>query len=172
MNDHVPALPTIRDPLVAKIAGFLVGIGLQVEVAAAPGETFLPGIRIQSGKVMIDEQRLLYPGDLLHEAGHLAMLPPSRRDHADGNMGDSGGIEMAAIAWSYAAAIHLGLSPEVVFHEAGYRGGSQAILENFAAGRYIGVPMLEWAELTATGKRAEALGVQAYPAMLRWLREE
>ena len=172
MNDPVTAPTAIRDPLVAKIAGFLVSIGLQVEVAAAPEATFLPGIHIKNGRVMIDEPRLLYPGDLLHEAGHLAMLPPSQRDRADGNMGDSGGIEMAAIAWSYAAAIHLGLPPEVVFHEAGYRGGSQAILENFAAGHYFGVPMLEWAGLTATGKRAEALGVQPYPAMLRWLREK
>ena len=54
------------------------------------------------------------------------MLPPSRRAHANENMGDDGGLEMAAIAWSYAAAIHLEIPPAVVFHEAGYRGGSKS----------------------------------------------
>jgi len=61
---------------------------------------------------MIDEARLLYPGDPLHGAGHLAM------PHSNGNMGDDADLKMAAIAWSYAAAIPLGV-PAVLFHEAG-----------------------------------------------------
>jgi hypothetical protein len=99
------------------------------------------------------------------------MLAPSQLICAGDNMDDDGGLEMAAIAWSYAASIQLGLPASVVFHEAGYRGGSEALLENFAAGRYIGVPLLEWAGMTATGERAEARGVQPYPSMLAWLRE-
>lgn len=166
------ALAMTRDPLIARIMEFLDGIGLKVEIAERLPKTFLPGISTKNGILTIDEPRLLYPGDLLHEAGHLAMLRPSDRIRADGNMGDDGGLEMAAIAWSYAAAIHLGISPAVVFHESGYKGGSQAILENFAAGRFIGVPLLEWAGLTVGEQRAKALGVPAYPAMLRWLREE
>jgi len=172
MNDPAPALSAIRDPLIARIVGFLVSLGLKVGIAPSPEPTFVPGIAVQNGILTIDEPKLLYPGDLLHEAGHLAMLQPSQRAQADGDVGDDGGQEMAAIAWSYAAAIHLGLPPEVVFHEAGYRGGSQSLIKNFAAGHYIGVPMLEWAGLTATGKRAKELGVEPYPAMRRWLREE
>jgi hypothetical protein len=171
MNDHVSALTSIRDPLVGRIVRFLVSIGLPVTILESPDPTFLPGIGIQNGTLTIDEPRLLYPGDLLHEAGHLAMLPPSQRSHAEGNMGDDAGLEMAAIAWSYAAAIHLDLPLEVVFHDAGYHGGSQAILKNFADGRYIGVPLLEWAGLTATQKRAQTLGVNPYPSMLHWLRK-
>ena len=87
-------------------------------------------------------------------------------------VGDDGGYEMGAMAWSYAAAIHLGISPSVVFHDAGYRGEARTLVENFGAGRYLGVPMLEWLGLTATGKNAKALGVQSYPKMLRWLRDE
>lgn len=78
---------------------------------------------------------------------------------------------MGAIAWSYAAALHLGLAPEIVFHAAGYRGGAESLCENFAAGRTVGVPILEWLGLAAGAKLAVERGVEAYPAMLRWLRE-
>lgn len=76
---------------------------------------------------------------------------------------------MAAIAWSWAAVIELGLEPGIVFHEHGYRGGSVALVENFSAGRYIGVPVLEWLGLTAGDERAGRLGVEPFPAMMRWL---
>ena len=88
---------------------------------------------------MVDERKLVHPGDLLHEAGHLAVLPAVQRGCAQNHVGEDAGLEMAAIAWSYAAARHLGIAPEVVFHEAGYRGGAESILENFAARQYIGL---------------------------------
>jgi hypothetical protein len=160
-----------RDPIIAKILEFLSSIGLQVTLGATSQQTFLPGIDIQNGVLMIDESKLLYPGDLLHEAGHLALLPSAERAQVNSDAGNDGGIEMAAIAWSYAAALHLGLSPDVVFHKNGYRGGSDAIIENFAAGRYIGVPLLEWAGLSISEKRAKELGIEPYPSMLHWLRE-
>lgn len=171
IEEHIAWSNTFCDPLVARIAGFLVSVGLKVGVATGLRHTFLPGISVQNGIMMIDEAGLFYPGDLLHEAGHLAMFPPSQRICAGDDMGDDGGLEMAAIAWSYAAAIHLDLPASVVFHEAGYRGGSGALVENFEAGRYIGVPLLEWAGLTATDERAKTQGVKPYPWMLSWLRE-
>lgn len=116
--------------------------------------------------------KLRYPGDLLHEAGHLAMLKPSEHRASGPDMGGDGGLEMGAIAWSYAAAAHLELSPEVVFHDNGYRGSSSAIIDNFAGRRYFGVPILEWLGLAADTKLAEKLGVKPYPSMIRWLREE
>lgn len=114
----------------------------------------------------------MYPGDLLHEAGHLALLEPGEKWVTEGSMGDNGGYEMGAIAWSYAAAVHLGLAPDVVFHDSGYRGPAEAIRENFAAGRYLGVPILQWLGLAVDTKTAPTLGVEPYPAMIRWLREE
>ena len=149
------------NPVTNQIASFLSGIGLPVCAGEIPDRTFLPGIHVASGRVIIDEARLTYPGDLLHEAGHLAVTPAARRHSLEGDAGESGGEEMAAIAWSYAAAVHLGLPPDVVFHAAGYRGGSRTIIENFSAGRYIGVPFLKWIGLTG----------DAYPEMIRWLRE-
>jgi hypothetical protein len=149
------------NPVTNRIAGFLNGIGLPVRAGEIPDRTILPGIHVAGGGLIVDEARLAYPGDLLHEAGHLAVAPAAQRKSLEGDAGDSGGEEMAAIAWSYAAAVHLGLSLDVVFHAAGYRGGAGAILENFAAGRYVGVAFLKWIGLTG----------DAYPQMTRWLRE-
>jgi len=170
MNDQA-TLKTSRDRQVTRILEFLTSIGLQFTLSLVSNAVFLPGIDIQNGVLIVDKSKLLYPGDLLHEAGHLAMLLPAERTQVNRDAGDNGGIEMAAIAWSYAAALHLDLPPEFVFHKDGYRGGSDAIIENFAARRYIGVPLLEWAGLTVTEKRAQALGVDPYPSMLHWLRD-
>jgi len=76
-------------------------------------------------------------------------------------VGDDGALEISAIAWSWAAALEIGLAPSVVFHSDGYKGASDSIMENFMAGRYFGVPMLEFCGLTGRGE---------YPAMRQWLR--
>jgi hypothetical protein len=78
---------------------------------------------------------------------------------------------MMAIAWSYAAAVHLQLPLEVLFHAEGYRGGSQSLIDNFAAGRYLAVPMLQWLGMTYDDKRAKEAGVDPYPNMVKWLRD-
>jgi hypothetical protein len=158
------------NPTVHRILDFLTDIGLPVTYAELPAQTLLPGILVENGMLVIDESRLTFPGDLLHEAGHLAVMAPEERASAHPDIGDDGGFEMAAIAWSYAAAIHIGLELSIVFHEGGYRGASTSIIENFADRRYFGVPVLEWLGMTADTKRATELGVEPYPYMLRWLR--
>lgn len=160
-----------QNPLVRQIADFLISIGLEVRAEPLLEGTFLPGMFVDHGALVIDEERLCYPGDLLHEAGHLAVAAPSRRRRFHGNVGQRAGEEMMAIGWSYAAALHLGIDPVVVFHADGYRGGSASLLENFAEGRYLGVPLLQWVGLTAEPKPAAALGIPPYPHMRKWLRD-
>ena len=154
-----------------RIVRFLREIGFHITPTELSEPTFLPGITVDQGTILIDESKLLYPGDLLHEAGHLAVIPAERRKRANGSVGKKASEEMMAIAWSYAASVHLGLEPEVVFHEGGYRGGSAALIENFTNGRYVGVPMLEWIGLTADKKRAQENGIRPYPEMIRWMNE-
>lgn len=153
-----------------KILAFLREIGIATRRKELSGPCILPGIRIEDGVILFDERQLLYPGDMLHEAGHLAVLSPDQRIHAGADTGDDGGLEIAAIAWSYAAAIHIAIDPAVVFHPNGYRGGGGYIVTNFANGHYIGVPMLQWLKMSFEPKLAKEQGVSPYPHMLRWTR--
>jgi hypothetical protein len=159
------------DKVTEALVGFLTEIGLEVRAGAIPHETFLPGIDVVRGALVVDESRLLYPGDLLHEAGHLAVMAPEERAEAGTTIDTGGGEEMAAIAWSYAAVIHLEIDPGVVFHQDGYKGGSQAILENFAERRYFGVPLLQWMGMTFYDPKIREFNAGSYPKMAKWLRD-
>jgi hypothetical protein len=151
------------DPITARIIGFIRQIGLTV-ARGDVAESLLPGIAVRRGGLVVDEARLAHPGDLLHEAGHLALADPARRAMLD-DVGDDAGEEMATLAWSYAAARHLGLDAAVVFHADGYRGGSEALIAAFEGGGGPGVPLLQWWGMTP-GRQ----GKPPFPHMLRWLR--
>ena len=149
------------DPLTEKIAAFVRGVGIEVRAETLDGETFLPGLDIRGGALLIDEERLRYPGDILHEAGHIAVAAPSQR--TEQRLAPDGGDENAAIAWSYAAARHLGIDP----------GWSKAFIENFDAGRYVGVPLLQAYDMTVEPpRRGREIpdGTEPFPHMLRWVR--
>ena len=142
------------------ICAFLEAIGIAVEVAPIRVAGLLPGLAVHRGAVLIDPEAETFPGDLLHEAGHIAVTDPDFRATLD-EVGDDPGEEMAAIAWSVAAARACGVPLEVLFHPEGYKGGVAAMIAAFADGRGPGIPMLAWYELAEPG---------AFPAMTRWLR--
>ena len=79
--------------------------------------------------------------------------------------------EIMAIAWSYAACLHLKIDPGFVFHHNGYKGDGTNIVDNFRAQRYFGLPMLQWIGLTADDTNARALNIAPYPNMIRWMRD-
>jgi hypothetical protein len=159
--------------IIDKIIGFLKVIGLEVVMRPIEHPTFLPGLLLENGKIIADPDKLLHPGDLLHEAGHLAAYPPEERKTIGDPLPEhmAGGFEVMALAWSYAACLHIGLHPSVVFHAGGYKGEGDNILENFAGGYYIGVPMLQYLGLAYEEKKAAELNIRPYPNMVRWLRE-
>lgn len=158
-----------REPL-RTIIEFVESIGISTESTPIEEPTFLPGVKIVRGSLHYDESRLSFPGDLLHEAGHIAVMTPEDRAEKVGDLGNDPACEMAAIAWSWAALTHLELPPEVVFHSEGYHGGSDSIIENFSAGRYFGVPYLQWIGLTTEPLLSGAEGA-CFPRMNSWIRE-
>lgn len=170
-DTRVPDVMQEREEVIDRIETFLAQIGLAIRQETIQGATVLPGITVDQGTIIYDPQKLKYPGDLLHEAGHLAVKVPEQRGAASAEMGSDPAEEMLAIAWSYAAALHIGLSPEVVFHPDGYRGGSHSIMENFSEGRFLAVPLLQWFGMACDATAAAQRGVPPYPHMIRWLRE-
>ena len=150
----------------ARIVAFLREIGLDAEPGDVGDDAFLPGIAVERGGLLYDAERLTWPGDLLHEAAHIAIAPPEARPQMTGGVDvpglDLATIEKAAVPWSYAAALHIGIDPALVFHAGGYRGKSEGLLRTFGFGVYPGLPLLVESGLTTPA---------GYPRMLRWVRD-
>lgn len=157
----------VPDP-VPVMLGFLGEIGIAWEFASLAEDTLLPGLRIEQGRLLVDPERLEFPGDILHEAGHIAVTPAAdRASLGPAGLGEAG-LEMAAMAWSYAACVHLALPPELVFHSGGYKGAGDSILETLRSGANLGQPLLAWMDLTEWGRDADP--GRMFPVMSRWLR--
>ncbi|MFP5236428.1 MAG: GNAT family N-acetyltransferase [Acidobacteriota bacterium] len=156
-----------REEVTDRIVAFLREIGLEVQLGLVPSNSFLPGIQVVRNGLRVDRDALKYPGDLLHEAGHLAVMTRERRNEEFPHSNDAA-EEMAAMAWSYAAALHIGIAPEIVFHEAGYRGQSASLLDGYRRGTLNGQPILWWLGLTTPELPGNPT---IYPKMLRWVRE-
>ena len=157
------------DLVLKQIFQFFDEISIPYNFTKIETETFLLGIQIKNGSLQIDLEKLKYPGDLLHEAGHIAVTKSEERkvlsDNVIENNTEKAGDEMAVLLWSYAAAKKIGLAPEIVFHEDGYKGEAIWLREQFEGKNYIGLPLLQWMGLT------DVEGKEAFPKMKAWLRE-
>jgi hypothetical protein len=142
------------------IAAFLEQAGIPLAVTPLTGPSFVPGLAIDAGIIQIEPRGAAHPGDLLHEAGHIAVAEPERRA-ALSDVGTDPGEEMTAIAWSVAAARACGVGLDVLFHPAGYKGGAAELARDWEAGQPFGVPLLGWYGMTSAAE---------FPAMRRWLR--
>lgn len=159
----------MHEPSLLTILNFFREIGLPFELTGLRDDTFMPGMAIVAGALMIDHDKLEHPGDLLHEAGHIAITPAKQRPFLGGDVkkaGHKGGEEMAAIAWSWAAVKHLGLAPELLFHPNGYKGGSQSLIDAFTRGPGFGYPLLCMWSLCDPPDCPDG-----YPRMKSWLRQ-
>jgi hypothetical protein len=161
------------DSYIEPIFEFLEKIGIPVHIKDLPEGTFLPGIRIENGSLAVDLGKLAYPGDMLHEAGHIAVMAPSRRKEIFADAGADMGEEIAAQAWSYAAAKASSVPAEVVFHENGYKGAANWMKNHYEGEEcFAGLPLLAWYRLTDLPNRQEPSGNtdHTYPNMKAWLR--
>ncbi|WAC02121.1 hypothetical protein N7U66_20485 [Lacinutrix neustonica] len=157
MKNHLKTVPVIID--------FLNGINIKVIEKKLPNDTFLPGLAISGNSILIDLKQLKYPGDLLHEAGHIAVTEEKVRPFLGtekmGAHWPTDGDEIAAILRSYAASSYLNLDLTVVFHQDGYKNESEWLIEQFKNGNYMGLPLLEWMSLCRK---------ETFPVMEKWLR--
>jgi hypothetical protein len=162
--------PRLGDaPELGVVLDFLRAIGIPVVAGAVPDDSLLPAMTVRDGRLLYDPDAPGWVGDLLHEAGHLAVTDPADRATLPA-VGDDPAEEMATIAWSYAAATAIGMPIETLFHPA-YKGGPDYLIAAFEGGGAIGLPMLRYWGMAQDDWRGEA-GGPAYPAMRAWLRPE
>lgn len=163
------------DKALQTIIHFIESIGIPVNYTTDVPGVFLPGLRIENGGIVIDSGKEFYPGDLLHEAGHLATVPAEERkalsnENIAGRK-DAAAEEMMSIAWSFAACCFLQLDPHIVFHDNGYKNGGAEIAESFMNKQYFGVSMLQWVGLTYDPQHKNLPeNATIYPEMIKWLR--
>jgi hypothetical protein len=147
------------------IVNFLNSINIMVVEKKLPDDTFLPGLSLKGNTILMDLNKLKYPGDLLHEAAHIATTDEKIRKYIGSENMKSNwptdGDEIASILWSYAACHHLNLELEIVFHPNGYKNDSEWIIEQFNSKNYMGLPLLEWMSLCTK---------EEFPIMNKWLR--
>jgi hypothetical protein len=144
---------------IEKMTTFVDQIGLTHSEGSVPEGARIPGISLSNGALVIDSTSLKYPGDVLYMAGLLATASPAQRPNVESETKPEPAHEMAAMAWSYAAALHLEIDPKIVFHEGGYQEGGDQLVAQFASDRPVGAPMLQWFQMT-----------DSFPQMNHWLR--
>ncbi|HXU28550.1 MAG TPA: hypothetical protein VN698_15065 [Bacteroidia bacterium] len=159
-----------QDQLLKLFCNFCTSINIEVVEKEFDETSFLPGIKIENGKLVVDLKKLAYPGDLLHEAGHIAVTSSIERGALNDNVTDNKpgkeGEELAAMLWSYAACLQLKINPEIVFHKDGYKGDSEWILNNYKNKTFIGLPLLTWMGMATAQNDANG-----FPHMIKWLRD-
>lgn len=162
-----------RDPRLSRMAAFLESIGIEMRPGTIDVPTLFPGSLVSQGSLVVDESILIAPGDVLHEAAHIALSPPERRSVDYGFIeGDMGGEELTAISWCWAALLELEIQPEAIFHETAYkRGDSAMIIDCARRGIFIGFPLLQTWEMAFDERNARLRGVKPFPHMVKWIRE-
>ena len=170
-TDRLPAIePVVRQDHLKTAIEFARSIGIPVHETKITRSTRVPGVDIVAGCVHIDSTELRGLGDFLHEVAHVALTPSADRHELDEWIAGTAAQEMSALAWTWALGQHLGFAPEDVFHDAVISGNGPTLRENFSAGRYIGVPMLQYWRLTNVNSGAGEAAV-TYPGMARWTRD-
>lgn len=177
--------------LIAQAIGFLREIGLSIQKEDNVSG-FSPGVEIRHGGLVVDPFNVQM-ADLLHEAGHLAIMPGQFRHLLNGNLMD--GLEQAleavsgfdpesplvravlqctdpeATAWAWAAGCHLELPSEQIIRDQDYAGSGESIRLALALRHYVGINGLDRAGLTAANERSAYItGLTVYPSLCRWLQ--
>lgn len=183
--------PELGRPLRRTIA-FLVGIGMPCHVVPK-ASGFVRGVRIVSGTLHIDATAS--SSKVLHEAGHLAVLPGRFRRQANDNLAavfrlmmdtvdftdpDTGearaaiqATEVEATAWAWAAGEAIGLIPSQIVEDVDYCGTGAEVRQQLRMRAYVGINGLSAGGFCVTRPALEKVyGRPAYPKLAMWLQKD
>ena len=174
---------------------FVQGIGLEVVTRDSGVRGFIEGVRVRAGVLHVGLDTV-FPGDVLHEAAHLALIPLRFRHLADGDLRDVNkamrnyveahgeGLmrhpedplcravlqadEQEAAAWQYAAALKVGLPDVWLFPDDAFEGNGKAVLQYLKLKRHMGINGLQAARWTLVRKNPH-IDLPVYPELAHWL---
>lgn len=170
-----------------KVVAFIDSIGIPIQKGKVPKSSFLPNIAIKRGGIVYNDE--VCTADILHEAGHLAIIPLQYRDICSGDMDKSAqkiwnkaqknghmeidtpifrqliqASECEAIAWSWAAGKYIGLADEEIITDdpRHFNGEGEEIREYLSLNSHFGI----------NGLRAGGMldSVKSYPQLTRWVQ--
>ena len=173
----------------ARTVDFLRGVG--IDLREEPGAAgFVKGVRIAAGGLVFDPACRV--STLLHEAGHLAIVPRHYRAAMSGNLArpiramlsdvERMGLhpdhsfyraviqasDGEATAWAFAAGVALGLTPSQIIRGDEYGGEGDIVRTALVARCYAGINGLAAAGFCAT-RAGRAL--PAWPSVAFWTQE-
>ena len=164
------------------LMNFLRSNGLVVhEVEKLPEIGFIDEVLLKNGEIYITPEAKI--SSILHEAGHLAIIPTQFRHFASGDLRglqqmfdaldneppDSPLMRAAiqcgdteATAWAYAVGVHLGIPEKLIIQDDEYSGTGNEIRAMVSIGHYLGVHGLQHAGMC--NKRD-------WPRLIRWTQD-
>jgi hypothetical protein len=170
---------------------FLQEIGLPWQWS--PGAAgFIPGVDIQRGELLVDAKARA--SAVLHEAGHLAVIPGEFRRLVCGNVDgahrlmfeqlahedpDSPRMRAAlqcsdgeATAWAWAAGIHCGIPDGEIIQDDEYDGEGAILRVQLRRKAFVGINGLCYAGFAAQkdGDLQRLRGLPVYPKLGMWLQ--
>ncbi len=170
-------------------------VGLPVVEVTDAVDGFLPHVRVKGGGLQVDVAQC-YPGDVLHEAGHVALIPAQFRPLAEGGLeavneamaeflkAHPDGLlswpenpvcravmqvsECEATAWQYAAAVEVGLPMTWLFPPGSYENEGDTELLRLRHNRHMGINGLQAAQWTQVRHNPHR-PLPVYPQLAQWL---
>lgn len=173
----------------AHVLAFLNSIGIDAEIGDGRGG-FVAGVLIEEGRLIVCPDAR--PSNVLHEAGHLSIIPARFRPLASGKLAKAfeamaQGVDWSnpesedavaamqcsdpeATAWAWAAGIHLGMPEELIIADDEYDGEGAGIRLGLRLNSYLGINGLSRAGwcVVRPGALEAIRGLPAYPKLCRW----
>ncbi len=169
----------------AKAIAFIQAVGIPVRIVdRAFG--FADKVKIENGCLLTERDAAV--STLLHEAGHLAVLPGQFRDIADGDLSNLTEVldrvvcqeppdspltrailqagDAEATAWAWAAGKHLGLPESSIISDAEYEGDAAGVRHALTANAWLGINGLAHAGMT-TPRHCDG---PKFPSLVRWVQ--
>lgn len=177
-------------PNTERVMQFLHEIG--IAVCTLPGASgFIEGVEVVNGGLHVDPRARA--SSLLHEAGHLAIVPARFRHHLNGDLGvgmntimdEAMSLDLEpdsqlqralfqmgdpeATAWAWAAGKHLDVPEDEIIRTDEYGGDGDEIRFSLALRAYVGIHGIAHAGFCVTKHNPYRL-LPVYPELAFWLQ--